>query len=375
MNNFRFVLFTAIVLFMSQVTSTRAQDNPDLQEQIIKFQSGTHQFMVTGFATTNFIKQQNSSSQFETAFNPIFLFKANDNLFFESEMEFEVEDGAQDLTVEYAQILYIVNDYVTFGAGKFLNPANYFMERLHPGWINKLPTMPMFVSHHGGLQAGQQLGFQLRGATPIKGSKIEYSFYMSMGPTLDLADGFIDFNNFEDNNNNKAIGLKLGFIPIAGLEIGYGFETAIVGDANTQFENVNTTSNVVDFSYLRDVKFLKGTIDLKGQAVWLNIDNPNVAPLTFDNKSNGGYAQVAFRPSNVKSEFFQNFEFVYRYDWLDRPDNAPENELAKRSTIGINYWLSSSSLFKFAYETKDTELPGGSVTKINTVIGQIAFGF
>ena len=375
MKNIRFILFSIITLIFCFASQSLPQDNTDLKSQIQKFQSGSHQFMVTGYALTNFIKPQNEPSQFETGFNPIFLYKANDRLFFEAEIELEIEDGEQNITLEYAQILYTLNDYLIFGAGKFLNPANYFIERLHPGWINKLPTMPMFVGHHGGLQAGQHLGFQLRGGTPIKGSKIEYAFFMSMGPTLDLNDGFIDFKNYEDNNNNKGIGLKFGFLPIPELTIGYAFENATVGEENTQFENVSATTHVVDFSYAKDISGLKGTIDLKAQVVWLNIDNPNIAPLTFENNSNGGYAQIAFRPGNVDNDFFKNLEIVYRYDWTDKPDNAPENELVKRSTIGINYWLSSSSLFKFAYENKDTVLPGGSTTNEHRFVGQIAFGF
>ena len=375
MKNIRFILFSIITLIFCFASQNLPQDNTDLKSQIQKFQSGSHQFMVTGYALTNFIKPQNEPSQFETGFNPIFLYKANDRLFFEAEIELEIEDGEQNITLEYAQILYTLNDYLIFGAGKFLNPANYFIERLHPGWINKLPTMPMFVGHHGGLQAGQHLGFQLRGGTPIKGSKIEYAFFMSMGPTLDLNDGFIDFKNYEDNNNNKGIGLKFGFLPIPELTIGYAFENATVGEENTQFENVSATTHVVDFSYAKDISGLKGTIDLKAQVVWLNIDNPNIAPLTFENNSNGGYAQIAFRPGNVDNDFFKNLEIVYRYDWTDKPDNAPENELVKRSTIGINYWLSSSSLFKFAYENKDTVLPGGSTTNEHRFVGQIAFGF
>lgn len=373
-----FKLFLSISFFICIVGQNKAQDNNDLQNQIEKFQAGTHQFMVTGYGLTNFIKpeSQNGNSQFELSFNPIFLYKANDKLFFESEIEFELEDGVQDITLEYAQILYSLSDNFIFGAGKFLNPANYFVERLHPGWINKLPTMPMFASHHGGLQAGQLLGFQLRGGATINSSRIEYAAFMSMGPTLDLADGFIDFMNYDDNNNNKAVGFKFGFLPIPELEIGYGFERASVGDENSVFDNVNSTTNIVDFSLAKDIEGLKSTIDLKAQIIWLNIDNPNIAPLTFENKSKGGYGQIALRPSSVDNDFFKNLEFVYRYDWTDRPDNAPENELVKRSTFGINYWLSASSLFKFAFETKTTEVPGTPTSvKEDRISGQIALGF
>ncbi|HED07663.1 MAG TPA: hypothetical protein ENI57_06075 [Ignavibacteria bacterium] len=375
MKRIRFILFSALAILIGSATQNPAQESTDLQSQIQKFQAGTHQFMLAGYAVTSFIKEEGNPSQFESAFMPIFLFKATDKVFFEGELEIEIEDGAQEMNLEYGQILYLFSDYLIFGAGKFLNPTNYFIERLHPAWINKMPDKPLMVHPGTRMLASQHLGFQLRGAVPIKGSKIEYSFFVGMGPVLDPATGEVTFTNYGDNNDNKSIGGRIGFIPIPKFEIGYGFEVAKVGDANTNLESVKAINNVVDFSYAKEIKGLKGGVDLKAQLVWLNIDNPNIAPLIYSNDSFGGYAQISFRPYNSPSEFFQNLEFVYRYDWSDKPNKAPSNEYIKRSGFGINYWLTSSSLFKFAYETSNIDLPNGSTTNEHRFIGQVAFGF
>jgi len=321
---FPFLLLVAFLI--GPVGNIRAQDGPDdLQSVVNKFKAGSHKFMLSGYGVTSFIKEQANPSQFETAFMPIFLFKATDKLFFEGEIEIEIEDGGEEIALEYGQIFYIMNDYLTFGAGKFLNPANYFIERLHPAWINKMPDKPLMVSHGKNIQASQHLGFELRGAVPVKASKITYTFFVGMGPVLDPTTGNVTFTNYEDNNDNKIIGGRIGFLPIPRLELGYGIEVAKVGDMDTNLENVQAINQVVDFSYAKGIKGLKGGIDLRAQVVWLNIDNPNIGSLTYDNNSVGGYAQIAFRPYNVKSEFFRNLEFVYRYDCLDNPDNASTN--------------------------------------------------
>ena len=109
---------------------------------------------------------------------------------------------------------YLLNDYVTLGAGKFLNPGNYFIERIHPAWINKLPDRPLSMVGDTRIQASQQLGFQVRGGLPLGPTRGEYAFYGSNGPTM-RADGTLKFSNFDDDNNNKAVG---GHVGIAKLQ-------------------------------------------------------------------------------------------------------------------------------------------------------------
>src|SRR5262249_18637624 len=61
---------------------------------------------------------------FTATFNPIFLWKMSDRLFFEGELELELENTDTSLSLEMAQISYLLNDYMTIGAGKFLNPMD-----------------------------------------------------------------------------------------------------------------------------------------------------------------------------------------------------------------------------------------------------------
>ena len=98
-------------------------------------------------------------------FNPIFLWKISDRLLFEGELELELEERETSLSLEMAQVSYLVNGYMTLGAGKFLNSMDYFVERQHMAWVNKLPDKPLAV--YDGLAPESLVGVQLRGGIPI----------------------------------------------------------------------------------------------------------------------------------------------------------------------------------------------------------------
>ncbi|WP_198246278.1 hypothetical protein [methane-oxidizing endosymbiont of Gigantopelta aegis] len=119
--------------------------------------------MLTGYGFAGYNDSQRTNSSFNAGFNPIFLWRLREDLLFEAEIEFEFEDNVTEVSLEFAQLSYLLNDYLTIGVGKFLNPSNFFMERLHPAWINKLPDRPITMIETNPLQANSQLGIQIRG--------------------------------------------------------------------------------------------------------------------------------------------------------------------------------------------------------------------
>ena len=116
--------------------------------------------------------------------------------------------------------MYVLNKNMTVRAGKFLLPFGTFMERLHPSWINRLPTKPLGFGHDG-IAPSSGIGVEFRGAFDLGKSKLNYSLYSTNGPRLkDGSDepeeaGMLQFSNFEDNNLNKSFGGRIGILPIA----------------------------------------------------------------------------------------------------------------------------------------------------------------
>jgi len=346
---------------------------------------GTTNFMVTGYGFAGFTDTEGENNTFGAGFNPIFLWKLNDRLFFEAELEFELEHDETEVALEYAQLSYIVNDYMTVGVGKFLNPANYFMDRIHPPWINKLPDKPLAVGSHR-IQAGTQLGVQLHGAIPWNSTKMEYAVFASNGPSLvtddDAEAGNLKFKNFEDGNNGVTFGGRVGFFPVPELELGYSLEfgsTAPSGGSQVP-SDVDALIQSVDLNYLLESDSINGTIDLRAQWVWSNVDTATFdptgtlgfGPTRFKNDRNGGYVQVAYRPSKLLDSFWKDVEGVVRYDRLNQPSGAPTSFDQQRVTFGFNYWMSPSAVAKIAYQIDDKD---GMGVDENAFFLQMAIGF
>ncbi len=298
---------------------------------------------------------------------PIFLWRLRDDLIFEGELELELEDDITHVSLEFAQLSYLFNDYVTIGVGKFLNPSNYFVERLHPTWINKLPDRPITMGGVNSIQAGSQLGLQVRGGIPIGTMRGEYAFYVSNGPSM-RDDGTLSFEDFTDGNNNKAVGGRIGWLPFTGFELGYGFKVAGVDDLNG--DRLNVITHVIDLNYLQTSKFLLGNIDIRGQYANRKIDRSSSPTLAFENKSSGGYAQIAYRPSLSGLPLLRDFESVLRYDWIELPDAQDFND-EQRWTVGLNYYLAASTMVKFAYQFDDKQ----GVPNDDALIFQVTSGF
>ena len=346
---------------------------------------GSTKMLMTGYGTAGFIAQDHGGSTlFNATFNPIFLWKLSDRILFEGELEAELEGHDTSLALELAQISYLLNDYMTVGAGKFLNPMNYFVERQHMGWVNKLPDKPLAV--YDGLTPEANVGFQIRGGIPVGKTKFGYAFYVANAPELNIDPasfeagelGTLEFNNFDNVGNHVAIGGRVGFYPIPELELGYGFQYADVTPSGSS-RTINSLLQSVDLSYVRESARLKGIVNLKAQWVWSHVDRFTYdpegtldGPFTFNNNRNGGYAQLAYRPSGVENAFIKNLEPVFRYDRLNQTRTLTGvNET--RYTVGLNYWLGQSTVFKAAYEFDGQS--GPEAERHNAVLLQFVTGF
>lgn len=344
---------------------------------------GTSKFLITGYGSAGYTDVQRENSTFGAGFNPIFLWWISDRLYFEGELELELENQGTNAALEYGDLSYVVSDFGTLTMGKFLNPSNYFIDRLHPAWINKLPDRPLPFGDPG-LMPESQLGIQLHGAVPIASSSLQYALYVSNGPALltDSAEeaGRLSDTNFDDNNNSKTLGGRIGYRPRSGMEVGVSLESARVGaSGDPDFEGVRASILSLDFNYAREVESLRGRVDVRGQWIRSKVDNAvydptgalGFGPLSFDNEREGGYLQAAYRPSKAEG-FLENIEPVVRYDFLAQPGGNPAQVDERRWTLGLDYWVGPSAVFKVAYRVEDQDSLGEDS---NAFLAQFAIGF
>jgi hypothetical protein len=369
------------------VTQATSQSDLDaLHEEVDTLKSeikgvvpGTTKFLLAGYGTAGFTARSGEDPFFDASFNAIFLWKLTDRLLFEGELEFEFEDGNTTTNLEIAQASYLLNDYMTIGFGRFLNPMDYFVERQHMNWVNKFPDKPLAV--YDGLLPESELGLQLRGVIPIGPTKLEYAAFMANAPGLittpdDFSTlGMLDFDNLANAGGHIAVGGHVGFIPIPELEVGYGILRSKVGPRDQAVEAILQS---VDFNYVRDSTLLKGLINFRAQWVWSHVGHfiydpdggQGFGPFEFNNNRNGGYVQLAYRPTGF-GNIIKNFEPVVRYDRLNQL-HTPVGFDEQRWSFGLDYWLTSSAVIKAAYELDNKN---GGARDQDAFMLQVAVGF
>lgn len=368
--------------------------------QFVSFEAGQSQAMLSGFAQARYTNISGEAAAWDGSVSPVVLWKQGDRLLFEGELEIEFEDSADaSAALEYAQLSYVANDHLTLGGGVFLNPLSYYNERIHPAWVQKLPDDPLAFGHDG-IIAPNRIGFQARGAVPLGKSKFGYAFFLTNGPSQVIGEdesgeedghgdaeeeesgghdeepllGSLNFDNLDNFNDNVAVGGRVGLQLTPEFELGYGWELAEVDPASGAFGSVDAVTQAVDANYKRDSDLLQGTLECRAQWVWVDIDNPGIDPLTFSNNSDGGYLQVAYRPTGVGPDWCRDLELVTRYDWLDLPSEQPDAADNQRWTFGLNYWINSRTVLKAAYQTGQRSDHDGSENYSGFVF-QAAVGF
>jgi len=338
---------------------------------------GKRNFLLTGYARGNYTNAEGSPSNIGADLFPIFLWNVSDRIFVEGELELELEDGGTNAALEYAQMSYVIDDNMTLSMGRFLNPSNYFAANLHPAWINKLPDKPLAVGS-GRIQAFTQVGVLLHGGMEVGSSNATYAIYASNGPSLKESGssyGSLNDKNWPDSNNSKAIGGRFGYFPTSELEVGYSIEVAQVTDEGSSVADADATIQSLDFNYVSAGD--GGTLEWRGQWVLSDVEDvvydpsgSDFGPASYDNERSGGYVQAAYRPAD--GSVLGALEGVLRYEELDLPTGAPGALDRSRVTLGMNYWVGPSSVFKLAYQIDDKDSPG---TNSDAVLLQWATGF
>src|ERR1700694_1445892 len=359
-------------------TDELRQEVETLKTQVKETFPGTTKFLVAGYGTAGFTARSGEDPFFTAAFNPIFLWKLSDRLFFEAEIELQLEGVDTTVALEMAQASYLLNDYMTIGVGKFLNPTDYFVERQHMNWVNKFPDKPLAV--YDGLMPETEVGVQLRGVIPVGPTKVEYAAFVAnatdLNKTPDETLGTLSFDNFNNRGGHVMVGGHVGFIPIPELEVGYGIQRSKVGPRDDAVEAVLQSA---DLSYTRDSPLLKGLINARAQWVWSHVghllydmdETGSPVPITFNNNRNGGYAQLSYRPNHIDNDIIRNLEPVVSYDRCNQL-HTPVGFDEERWSFGLDYWVTPSTVIKVAYEIDNKN---GGARDQNAFMLQVATGF
>ncbi len=347
----------------------------------------SHEFLVVGYGTAGWQLTANGATQntFFGSLSPLFLFQFGDHFLYEAELEFDIEEGVTNTSLEYAQIDFFLNDQLTLVAGKFLVPFGVFGERLHPTWINKLPSRPPLYGHGG--ESGPQpllpiladFGVMLRGSWDLgKGKGITGSAYVTQGPSVEGAHGEEEENHggglipefqfgedVTDINNDKMLGGRLALVLAPSFEIDL---SGFTGEFDDDGSRLNAYNVAAEYRF--------GSTEFRGEGFIMRYDFGEA-----EDHDDGATDEHAERVTAETGGFYVQashrigpWEPIIR--WTRRSDataatfdtDAGYSQL----TFGLDYWFAPSIALMAGLELNDSrsheEVP-------NRFVVHWAFGF
>jgi len=336
-----------------------------------------HNFSILGDAEFQYAKTEGQHGSFLFAdFAPIFLYRGGDRVLFEAGFDFVLQNNAPagagsatTVNLSFAQLDYVLNDYVTLAAGNLLLPLGTYVLR-GAGWLNKIPDDPLPRE----LLPGSGIGAQLLGAIPLgeEGKMINYAVYGANGPgsadgtgnagALDLGGnvGLRSDNAIANLHSDPSGGGRIGFF--APFKPHYDFEIGISGQSG-QWDNAGRhlwSAAVLDASV-----HLGSYFETRGEFIntWYGSDDlGRVHP-------QGWWIQTGYKLAGLDLELplINNVELVGRYD----SSHDGLGIKTRRATLGYIYYFSNTLLFEGDYEFLHSNDP----TQKDRFVLQLSYGF
>jgi len=346
---------------------------------------GSMNFLLTGAGSAMFAASSDGNTFTPMALMVMPLTKINDRLFLESGLKFEVVDGDVGIGIEVLNLHYKVTPWLTAHFGKFPASWGNVLDMFGGGFVSRFPSTPIGLSDDG-LAPTDQVGFGLQAGLQTGKSKMLYDIYVANGPKLTVdstgADmtGHMSYEGLMDNNKNKAIGGKIGWLPFSNSSLqidAFGQYAGKTGDAGSPYENVASTSYGVDLNFYKT--FGPMMLRIMGQYEATQTDNQtygmiedtSITTYTFDNKGSSWYVAGTLSPTGSQSKFISNLELGARYVNYAPPKKAPwGGDPSTQLTLAVNYWLTWSSQLSFGYDVLNE---GGKKSNEFTVRGIYKF--
>lgn len=316
--------------------------------------------VLTGYGTAGYGVQfdDDVENDFSASFTPVGLFQIGEDFLFESEFELSLHDEETLVTLEHASIHYLGFDRFQLKAGKFHVPFGIWM---HAAWVNKMPTGPLlYADAHSGVAEEALLpvlfdvGVVGSGRFALSNTwSLGVQAMISQGPSTadahahgeeatgeehtddhaDLVPTIAYGTNFEDNNSNKAVGLRLRLMQAFGLTVDLaGFHGAYDDEGE-----LGVTAGNASF------KWQPGWVDFRSEGVLVRqefLHHNEQESVTYG----GYYVQLSRR--------IGDWEPIVRWSHLAKSsvEASVVQQLRRRLSAGIIYWFAPSIPLKLAYQ-------------------------
>ena len=417
----------ALIVTNDKLKADTTQQIQDIQEQLkvtdAQFGTlmgrylGTHQFTWNGAVAGSFIYDRgNNTNTFALTFEPLVIYRLNDWMSFEGEIEAALPEGSDaSFGLPVAMFQLFLNDYVQINAGIFDQPFGDWYEAQSALWVNRFITAPLLYGAEA-IVPPTELGLQLRGGLQwgALGQDVDYTTWVGNGPGFDsslpqpvVGQTLNPVNNIQIHTNGKAFGTRLRFYPfpldsnLGRLELG----------ASTY--DGKWLNGLWFNSWGLDYAYLNGNLQSRGEFVQVYRQMPTGS--RSDNRQ-GCYVQLGYflqglplptLPFGLENQIHK-LELLTRYSGVNQRAIVAEEisaspELgfngspsiftphAREVALGLDYWIEPSivwqtevdfelpraggTLFSFDGASVPTASAVGATPNDRAVLTQIAIGF
>jgi hypothetical protein len=167
---------------------------------------------------------EGGQTSLNTVVAPVLLVPFGEKWLFESratfEGDFERENGSfvgpVGKQVDYLELDYLANKYLTVTAGRFLTPFGIYNERLYPVWVRNLQTEPLILP----MEESSSNGLMFRGGFAVnKNVVLNYAAYFSALTTNQFL--------YADRQYGSRVGI---FLPKQRVEVGFSFQHKLIDE-------------------------------------------------------------------------------------------------------------------------------------------------
>ncbi len=349
-----------------------------------------HNFLMLGDAEFQYAKIAGQHGSFYQAdFAPIFEYRAGDNILFEAGFDTTLADNPQAIggtggysttfNMSFAQLDYVMNNYMTLSVGELLLPLGTYTER-GAGWLNKIPDDPLAVDE---LIPGSGVGAEMEGSVPFGdgGAYFGYQVYGVNGPSSTDGTGLAGSLDLSGNIGARSDGVtaNLHGNPSGGGRLSvflpfpykprYDIELGISGQSG---EWDNAGSHLWSAGVLDAAMHLGPNFEAKGEYIVTRYGSDDIG----ENTQQGLFAQASYKLAglNLNCPVINNVEMIGRYDRLhdvyDSNDNAFDYNV-QRYTAGFIYYITNTFLFEGDYEFYHSNDP----SRADQLLLQLSLGF
>ncbi len=256
---------------------------------------GQHQFTFAGAAAGAFIyDRQSAQNSFAFVFEPLVLYKLNDWMLFEAEIEAGLPRGSgADFGLPVATAQIFLNDYLELNLGKFDQPFGDWYEAHSALWVNRFVTAPLPYGQEA-LVPPSDLGIQLRGSAQWgeSGQDVDYTIWAANGPAYDtslpravVGQTLESPTNLGVQSNGRAYGARFRVYPLP-IDANLGRLEVGASTYNGKWQNAHWLNAWgVDFAYLRE--------NLQARGEFLSAYRQMPAGSSADNRQ-GWYVQAGY---------------------------------------------------------------------------------